>query len=744
MTVDLTTSALLSSQKIKKEPSIVAVFDGITEVFGSVSILAPVLIGDAGLLIGGFNIGDTRAVDNQVTSITFESTGAGSTGTKINYNLNPDLGVAESITSLRLALVDTASNQILTLLSNNEFLGRKVRILLSPDAADTTYPDDYITIFRGIVDDISLPPGAVVFNISHPDQKKRQSIFTSSEIEAGEAIDISETTITLNDTSDLIDRITGPDGTKDDDYSTYIKVNDEVIQYTGISGNDLTGCVRGSLGTTAATHDLEDSVKSFYRLNGNAVELALKVMLSGWGGPFVEDVDVGNFNFLDAGTTVTNSMFFDGVNVEEVYGLTAGDYITTTGASDGANNVTDKVIESVTVTSLGSYIVITGVTFVDEFGTSGVVDFRSRYDTLGDGLGMSPDEVDVAEHTRLQTLFLSGFSHDIYLKDSVDNGRDFISNELYKPIACYAVPRQARSSISYTIGPLPTQSIKTLSTDNVLNANKLTTKRSLGRNFYNTIIYKYEEDAGFDIFKKGFLTTNATSKTQIPVGTRALTIISKGLRAANTVTSSATRLLQRYAFGANYINGIQVDFRTGFNLEVSDLILLDGASLLINDASTGLDTSPLKFYEIVSKDFNFRTGQVTLGIVDTNYSAAARYALISPASHVNAGISGTSFTIKESYASEHGASEFKKWEDYGEIYVRVRNETYGTSATAQIDGFSGNTVTLKTSLGFTPSADMIMELSDYSQADENIKLLYTHVTNGSADFADGGGPYVMV
>jgi hypothetical protein len=48
------------------------------------------------------------------------------------------------------------------------------------------------------------------------------------------------------------------DGTTLDNASTskpsYIKIDEELIKYTGKSSNTITGCVRGCLGTTAASH----------------------------------------------------------------------------------------------------------------------------------------------------------------------------------------------------------------------------------------------------------------------------------------------------------------------------------------------------------------------------------------------------------------------------------------------------------------------------------------------------------
>lgn len=748
MTLPITTNNILSLQNIQKQPSIVLAFDGIDQLLGSASILSPIRIGDD-ITIGDFIIGASIPIDGQITSISFDSSEGGGTSTRINYRLSPDLGVGESITSLRVALVDTQANEILALLAANEFLGRKVRVLLTPDYTDNSFPEDYITIFRGIVDDISLPPGMVVFNISHPDQKKRQTIFTSFESELDEAVDISETSIDIVSSAGLaaeglLQRVLGPDGTYDASFSSYIRVDDEIISYTTITSNTISGGARARLGSVAATHSIEAAVKSFYRLEGNPIDLALKIMLSGWTGPFVEDVVVSNFNYISSTEIVSNAMFFEGVNVSEVYGLTEGDYVTTTGADDGANNVTLKQILEIVLVDQSSYIVIDDVTFVDDFDSNAVVAFRSKYDTLPVGFRMSPDEVDVAEHERLRDTFLSSYDYDIYIKDTIENGKDFLSKELYRPIACYSVPRKSRSSVAYLIGPLPTQRIKTLDTSNVLNANKIFKKRSIGRNFYNTVIYKYDEDALEGDFLKGYINTNATSKTQIPVGNKAFVIVSKGLRATNVAQQSSTRLLNRYAFAANYIEGVQVNMETGFNIEVADLVIVDGVSLKLNDASTGEDTSEQKLYEVISTDYDIKTGRVTLGLVDSGFQTDTRYALISPASYIKSATSGSQFVIESSFESDFGANEYLKWQEYGEIFVRVRNIDYTTAATGQIDQFSGNSVTLKASLGFTPSAGMLMELSDYGQATEQIKLMYTHITDGSANFPDGNPPYLMI
>lgn len=63
----------------------------------------------------------------------------------------------------------------------------------------------------------------------------------STSLTLNETLSASDTTITLSSTDGLAQ-------------FGYIKIDNEIIQYDAISGNDLTGCHRGQSDTTAATH----------------------------------------------------------------------------------------------------------------------------------------------------------------------------------------------------------------------------------------------------------------------------------------------------------------------------------------------------------------------------------------------------------------------------------------------------------------------------------------------------------
>jgi hypothetical protein len=69
----------------------------------------------------------------------------------------------------------------------------------------------------------------------------------------------------------------------------YLKIDDEVISYTGKTLTTFTGCVRGQLGTVAAAHGVDAEVVNLAYLAGNALTLALQILTStglGTNGPY--------------------------------------------------------------------------------------------------------------------------------------------------------------------------------------------------------------------------------------------------------------------------------------------------------------------------------------------------------------------------------------------------------------------------------------------------------------------------
>jgi|CXWL01.1.fsa_nt_gi hypothetical protein len=747
MSITLTQAALDASQQNEIQPQLILEIDGVDTVYGVLVIKRTILVGD--LLLGDplFILGGKIPVENQETIISFSS----GTSSEISQTLNLDKGTNESISSMRIALVDK-SQKITRLITPGEIvtdiLGRKVKIWMG--LPSTAWKEDHFVIFRGIIDSVDAKSGVIILNISSPDSKKKTAIFPKGNTELTTAMLVGDTTSIVTSSTGFLAPYIGASGVNDTSLKFYVKIDDEIMRYTGTTATTFTGLTRGQLGTVAAAHDIGASVESFYTLEGNAIDLALKIMLSGKNGPYKTGVTVTSFNRISSTSLIDNTIFFQNIDLETEYNPIVGDYITTTGATNGANNVTDKVISEVVKVDNGYYLLIAGVTFIEEEATSAVISFRSQYDVLGLNAGMKydNDEVDIAEHLDIQSSYLSSFSYRFYLKDTIDDGQDFLASEIYNPMSTFSIPRKARSSLGIHIGPIPGEDIKELDSTNVVEPSKLNIQRSINKNFYNSIIYKFDENASDDKFKGGQVTIDATSIAQIPIGNKPLLIESKGMRtdlsAINNSQISGQRRIRKYKFGAEYIQNIMLNFKTGFDLEIGDKIVVDLASLSMTDINSASRDGAPRLFEISNKKFNVQKGSIAIDVVDTNFSLDVRYCLISPSSFVKSGVSQTEFVIEPSFnTSKYGTNEYKKWEKYIGAFVKIHSTDFATSGTGSISSIIGNTIILDSALGFTPASGYIMELGDYSSQPDNIKLIYGFMSDGVTNFADGGIAYQM-
>lgn len=745
MSLNITNAALAVLKSTTKEPNIVLEIEGYPNVFGAeiirqiARIGEDAIIGDPDTDPGAFYIGGMMNLPSQDDAITMDET-----TTSIKQTLNVDKAEGSSISSLSVALMDdgTITEMITPGLELDDVLQRRCKVRFG--FRSTSYPEDYITVFRGVVTEISADAGKIVLQLNHPDDKKRSNIYKQIESKITGAINSSQTTgITLAPFANILTRVLGPDGTYDPAFKSYVRIDDEVIEFTGITSGTLTGVTRGALNTTAAAHSADASVTTFYRLRENGVILALKLMASGVGDYYRSSVAISGTNVF-GDTRVDNSIFFNGIDVNEEYGLTIGDYVSLSDSDVPANDFTLKQITDIVSIDEGDFIVIDGVTLADSTGVNANVAFRSQYDTLPDGLKMQNDEIDINEHLRWYQLFLSSVQYDFYLKDSIENAKEFIESEIYSPMAAYSLPRKARASMGYHIGPIPGSNIKVFNETNIKNPSKIKLKRSTSKQFFNEIIYKFDEDVLEEKFLTGYIAISATSKNRIPGGNRPLIIQSKGLRSVDLgetiAQTQALRRLKRYEFGAEMIT-FEALLEDSFGVEIGDIIVFDGTSLQLPDSKTGLKGIAPRFYEIQNKDFSLKTGDVKFDAVDTAFVGSARYGLISPASSIKTGLSNSQFIIQSSYSSRYGQSEYRKWSALVGANIRVRNSDYSTTGFGVLESASSNTITVS-GLSFTPVAGMIMELAPYTGQPDQVKLVYVFMSDSS--FGDGKDQYKQI
>jgi hypothetical protein len=758
VTLRLTTAAALKAASPVKIPILVLEINEHERIYTVAAVKRFIKIGDPGLEIGNdWVIGGFTEAEQQANLIQL----AGGTTTSLSQQLDPDVAAVSSVSTFQVRLVDKdgeISRLITPGMVLTDILGRRARILLGFD--DTAYPQDYVEQFAGNIIDVWSGAGFVDLVIAHPEEKKAQKIFIKLDAELEGDHDNSTTTIALagdTDMSRVRRPVAGPDGVFDSSIEFYVKIHDEVIRYTGVSGTSLTGCTRAQLGTAAAAHSDGSTVNSLVKLEGNAIDLALKLMLSGVNGPSIEGVPVAWFLFSFSripGSVDLMVLFFENIDLQRELGVNPGDWVTTEDADNAENNFTERQILSmhyVPDINPGTFVVVdsTDGAAVLEIPSSAKASFRSQFDTLGHGLGMTIQEVDVARHIEVRNRYVGSLDLRFWLRDTIE-GQAFIANECYKPVAAYSLPRSGRVSIGITVPPTPLDTIQVLDKHSIMEPSSIVLKRSSTRNFHNTLIYKFDEDVLTGEFQTTYPREDEESFARIPsLGVKDLTIESRGLRSdlggKSHVNAAATKRFNRYRFGAEFIEGLKVPFGKGFILEVGDIVLVDFDGLHVTDTVLGTRFKQPRFMEIVNKVQPFAPGPVTLSLVDTNYDVGTRYGLRSPASKLKGMRESNELVIKNSFSNYLGGrNELTKWTHLvgKDVMLRVRTPDGSSSDMGILTLAQGNILTLDRALNFVAPEDSIVELAPYSYQPEFATSLYAFMIDG-ATFPDGKPQYRM-
>src|SRR5919107_1840917 len=207
--------------------------------------------------------------------------------TVTSQRLRPDDAVAE-IGSASFTLADVGSqftSEINERLVGGAGLrGKTVQFYVGYDGLAFA---DFVLIATQIVSSVTFNDG--VYQVACLDVQRtlRQDIFEPRSPTLASSVAIGDVTINLTNGSTLQ---LNPHGTSYTDSPSvavgYVKIKTEIIRYTGITGNTLTGCTRGVLGTVAAAYavdaalaaDRREKVTEYIYLELPAVKLAYAVL----------------------------------------------------------------------------------------------------------------------------------------------------------------------------------------------------------------------------------------------------------------------------------------------------------------------------------------------------------------------------------------------------------------------------------------------------------------------------------
>jgi hypothetical protein len=642
---------------------------------------------------------------------------------------------------------------------------------------DTSYPEDYVILYRGKITQIQCPPGLVKLTISDSMNVQRQPIFdvgTGTLEVAIPATGASPVTVTMDNTGVLHQPITSPDGTYDPTVQYYMEIDSEIFQYaaTGILDANNVLCTRPALGTAAADHDVGTTITPSIGFGQNpssgslpggihALDWAQKLMLSGWDGPCITGVPVLSFVYDYLGNFVSNEFVLaaSGFVRNDAYldlGLNVGDYFQISNSASG-NNLYGKITGIQPGVNGANTIIQTNQTFTLENPTSALVAFRSQYDTLPitAGVQASTKEVDVSTFQAMKaTYFSTGIAYLRSYYNAPVMASDLIASDIMLPLGCYSISRYGRMSMAITKPPLPGAGTKMVQIDwtNVLDPDKIVVTRATNqRSFYNQISYEYDYDIATQAFSsiQYFIDTDSIAQfndTEIlPISAIS---VSSQLSGAELAQQRGTALLNRFKQCLIWIE-LTVNWSVGSLLEVSDIVILvDNGQLQIMNFATGERNLGVGLFEVIDRTYNIVAGNVSLKLLGgLGFDINSRFGLFAPSSVLDTGCTTTKLRLTPSFGQTTVAAEIAKWTPLVGMPIQVHDYRYsvtGQSVVVGTDPTDQSAIDISPPLLFAPSAGQILDLAPYPpgtnpQTDQLIKKLYAFISptipvlSGSSD-----------
>lgn len=737
---------------------------GAPSIITSIAPSTRVIFGDPAVKFGaGFVFGGLRPYTDVNGNPLYQALlDLDNSSISINQRIEPEQGKS-TVATITLCFVD--KDGYMTKLCSPgvvipEILGAEVQLYAG--YAQTSWPQDFYKIFRGYITQASIKTGKCTLQVSDANLKRRQQLFYCAQTTVTSSVLTTDTTIHVASTSGFFQPFINSTGGVDKAVVTYIGMNGEWIR-TAPEGSSTTFTTypdpsnpgsflpmhRASRGTNAARGSIGDTINAAVQLTDDPMSMALKVMLSGWGGlPWITGVPVQSVGpFPDPAPFSTAADFIVlPVNVDAVndYGLVIGDFL---GVANSPNNP-----------SAASGYKITG--FSDQDGqpnrvinitpplvkdsASGITaQFFSQFDTypVDCGLQLTPKDVDVAGHLFIQSTFLGQAPGllSFFITQVENSGKEWIEKQIYLPVGCFSVTKKGKLSVGISLPPLASTQLQILDQTNICNAQDLEVSRVINsRYFYNEIDYY------FDVADDG--STYRTQDTDLDGPTfstigyaSALTIQSNGLRTSTTqpvtpydlnpgqqltsagiyVNFATSNLLSRFKTAAAPLT-VKTTWQQGSLIEASDVVQLsDNGFLQLANFSNGTRNFGSQLMFVTERTLDLKSGSCTLSLIlGFNTQLTDRFAVIAPATILGAGSTSSALILTDSFGSVFGVgNENQKWIGLEGLQITVHDTGYTTTGQTTFTGWdplNPYRMLLSPALSFTPAAGYILELAPYA------------------------------
>lgn len=650
---------LLLNQSKVKNLSIILEIDGIG-LFSNRAVYTYLRYGDRIFYGEDIYYGGMRRVDGVLDVISYEKSNL-----VLSQKIEPEQGRG-SISSLSIALVDKdqkVSELFAIGKKIDDILGAKVSVWFGYEGG--SFREDYVRIFRGIVNNVTYNSGVYVLSFADSNLKSKTSIFNTQKTKLKNSIMATDTTIELVSTAFMYQGVQDAEGffdcaypfdkmgvfnplnSKADGYRLYLKIDDEYILYPPIPITNTTiinNCIRGQRGTAAAAHAAGADVSFAIEIQDNAIDMALKILMSGKGDYYLKDLPIKNLvktfdvNLGDVNNAIVLGSGFDAVRD---YGLSVGDYIRVKGAVNSSNNGVCKILGFLNLFGEKNRVIVTNKVFSTEVNTTAKFDARSKYDIYPKecGIGLTPLEINVNDFEEVRRMYLNLPEHRLrFFVNKNEDGKNFIENEIYLPFALYPVTRRGKISIKQTNVPVFRDEIKIIDKNNIIDIQSAVVNRGLtNRRYFSEVDFNYDtNDKGEFTRYSRFIDTEAIfifEKNSI------LPITSRGLRfdlgAEGEIEKRARYLIIRYGKAAITLT-LKVNMEAAAVIEVGDVVAVrDEGELQLVDFRSGKRDLGVMLFEVINKSFDIKNAYASLELVSGFASDLnARHGVIAPSSRI--------------------------------------------------------------------------------------------------------------
>jgi hypothetical protein len=413
----------------------------------------------------------------------------------------------------------------------------------------------------------------------------------------------------------------------------------------------------------------------------------------------------------------------------------------------------DATADAVAFTTSGNPITI----LLETLMTSKTAGLNHATYDLGNkqGLRISSADIDVATFEDIRDTWFPSYDFKFRFKEPVDNGKEWIEEQINKPLGCYfKVTSDGKLSYACANPPLPGDTLKALYETSMevgdfdFNYDSVITEvyiksswRATGDNqkFFSHDFYQ-------DVYH--YRVEGKTEPLVLECKGIHSTASPEGSHNAGTIKSAIkTRIFDRYAVPKPKLSATLTPNHA--DIEIGDIVSVTHSK--VPNIRTGVMGLTDEWFECISKSHNLADGNIEVELLGTNFGNFEKYGLISPSQR----IPGLMLTSVNETANTTSVVVLSTTIAYFEgfhtgDYVQFRDGGTALGSGSITEIYNGGKGGIAASLLIGSAVHGIaqaqyVEFGDYTSWQANQMLKYAAISGlGATYHMTGGGSHVYI